>query len=257
MMCFFKFSYETSFLNYIKTFFMKNSWFMALFCLSSFCTARAQQTETAATPPKVTFFATMGLGSPYGIAGIGASLPVKEAFTGHAGIGLSLLGAVRVSAGVDKYIGASRKWKIGVSLAHSSKPSSIVVINNSNVAFVDGLGNEIVAARGRAIRYGGTITGHSGTTHHYWTSNEDFTKQAFYDFKSVSTLHFRLGFQAYGTDCTVGYGLNLSNPYQLASGDGTLATPWLNSVTPGGLEISIAYPMENFLKSFLTKRFGR
>jgi hypothetical protein len=218
---------------------------------------RAQQTETIPTPQKFSFFATMGMGSPYGMVGIGASLPMKEVLTGHAGIGLSILGAVRVSAGVDKYIGASRKWKIGVSLAHTSKPSSIVVINNSNVAFVDGLGQEIVAARGRAIRYGGTITDRFGATHNYWTSNEDFNKQAFYDFKSVTTLHFRLGFEVYGTDCTVGYGLNLSNSYQLASGDGTLATPWLNSVTPGGLEISITYPMENFLKSYFSKLLGR
>jgi hypothetical protein len=236
---------------------MKNLFLTPFLCLSSLCMVRAQQTETAATPQKVSFFATMGMGSPYGIAGIGASLPMKEVLTGHAGIGLSLLGAVRVTAGMDKWVGASRKWKIGVSLAHSTKPGAIVVINNSNVAFVDGLGQEIVAARGRAIRYGGTITDRFGATHNYWTSNEDFSKQAFYDFKSVTTLHFRLGFEVYGTDCTVGYGLNLSNPYQLASGDGTLATPWLNSVTPGGLEISITYPMENFLKSYLSKLLGR
>jgi hypothetical protein len=236
---------------------MKSLLALVFLAAMSISTVRAQQTETIATPQKFSFFATMGMGSPYGLFGIGASLPMKEVLTGHAGIGLSLLGAVRVTAGVDKWIGASRKWKIGVSLAHSTKPGSIVVINNSNVALVDGLGQEIVAARGRAIRYGGTITDRFGATHDYWTSNEDFNKQAFYDFKSVSTFHFRLGFEVYGTDCTVGYGLNLSNPYQLASGDGTLATPWLNSVTPGGIEISITYPMENFLKSYFSKLLGR
>lgn len=212
---------------------------------------RAQDATPNPLTSKLEIFSAIGVGSPHGALGLGVGLPVGT-FQAQASVGFSILGAWRVSAGLQKQVG---NWFLGAALSHTSAPSysTIVVINNSNYALSDRSGNLIAAANSRNIRSAAALSDPLGNPHHYWTSNADFTKQAYYDFTSAQTLHLRVGKSFNNMLIHLGYGLNLNTPYRFAAGDATLDTPWLGLVSPGGIEISVQYRINSLFDRFLKK----